>query len=114
MKPGKLPLENLNQLIKEIPIHDPRVIVGPSLGEDAAIVDMGEQYLVAKNDQITFPTSEIHVAKIYVFPRSRAPHSHVPIKMIDLINIWEKKNLIKKHIKNIYHILILIILREWK
>ena len=58
MKPGKLPLENLNQLIKEIPIHDPRVIVGPSLGEDAALVDMGKQYLVAKTDPITFPTSK--------------------------------------------------------
>lgn len=58
MNPGKLSLENLNQLIEEIPIQDPRVIVGPSIGEDAALVDIGDQYLVAKTDPITFPTSK--------------------------------------------------------
>ena len=58
MKPGKLSLENLSHLIKKIPLQDPRVILGPSLGEDAALVDIGEQYLVVKTDPITFPTSK--------------------------------------------------------
>jgi len=33
---------------------DPRVVVGPRPGEDAAVIDMGDHYLVAKTDPITF------------------------------------------------------------
>ena len=38
---------------------DPRVIVGPAVGEDAAIIDMGDRYLIAKSDPITFATDAI-------------------------------------------------------
>ena len=33
-----------------------RVIVGPRVGEDAAVLDMGDRYLVATTDPITFAT----------------------------------------------------------
>lgn len=57
---GKLPPEHLAALLARYPIADPRVIVGPRPGEDAAILDAGaEQYLVAKMDPITFATDEI-------------------------------------------------------
>ncbi len=38
---------------------DPRLIVGARLGEDVAVIDMGDRYLVAKTDPITFATDEI-------------------------------------------------------
>ncbi len=38
---------------------DPRIVVGPRAGEDAAVFDFGDRYLVAKTDPITFATSEI-------------------------------------------------------
>ena len=38
---------------------DPRVVLGPSLGEDAALIDLGDRYLVAKTDPITFATELI-------------------------------------------------------
>jgi hydrogenase maturation factor len=38
---------------------DERLIVGPQVGEDAAVLDMGERYLVVKSDPITFATDEI-------------------------------------------------------
>src|SRR5690606_41388863 len=57
---GKLPPEHLAALLARYPIADPRVIVGPRPGEDAAVLDVGgEQYLVAKMDPITFATDEI-------------------------------------------------------
>lgn len=56
--PGKLPPELLRQLLTGLP-QDPRVVVGPGVGEDAAVVDMGDRYLVAKTDPITFATDEI-------------------------------------------------------
>jgi hydrogenase maturation factor len=57
---GKLPLRTLKRLLKSNKIQDPRVIVGPGIGEDAAVIDTGgPRYLVAKTDPITFTASQI-------------------------------------------------------
>lgn len=50
---GKLPPDVLGALLKNTTSH-PRLIVGPQVGEDAAVIDMGDRYLVAKSDPITF------------------------------------------------------------
>jgi hydrogenase expression/formation protein HypE len=59
LKPGKLPPDLLRRLLTSYTSADPRVIVGPGVGEDAAIIDMGERYLIAKSDPITFATDAI-------------------------------------------------------
>ncbi len=59
LKPGKLPPELLQRMLSTYTTADPRVIVGPAVGEDAAIVEMGERYLIAKSDPITFATDAI-------------------------------------------------------
>ncbi len=59
MKAGKLPLELLTELLGRVKIADPRVVLGPKPGEDAALIDMGDRYLVAKTDPITFATDLI-------------------------------------------------------
>jgi hydrogenase maturation factor len=51
---GKLPPDTLKKMLSKIDINDPRVVVGPRVGEDAAILDMGDRYLVATTDPITF------------------------------------------------------------
>ena len=56
---GKPPLEVLERLFRLVEIRDPRVLVGPRVGEDAAVVDIGDRYLVAKVDPITFVAEEI-------------------------------------------------------
>ena len=56
---GKLPLPLLEKLLTRFTSDDPRLIVGPRAGEDAAVLDFGDRYLVAKTDPITFATSEI-------------------------------------------------------
>ena len=56
---GKLPQADLVALLAEHQMPDPRVILGPGLGCDAAVVEMGERYLVAKSDPITFATDEL-------------------------------------------------------
>ena len=56
---GKLPPELLDELLGRHSRPDPRVVLGPRTGEDAAIIDMGDRYLVAKTDPITFATDEI-------------------------------------------------------
>ena len=56
--PGKLPAELLARLLASLP-GDPRVIIGPRPGEDAAVIEFGDRYLVAKSDPITFATDQI-------------------------------------------------------
>lgn len=57
---GKLPIKTLERLLKRNKIKDPRVIVGPGIGEDAAVIDTGgSRYLIAKTDPITFTADQI-------------------------------------------------------
>ena len=60
MKPlptGKLPAELLQQLLSRHTSRDDAVLLGPSPGEDAAIIDLGDCCLVAATDPITFATT---------------------------------------------------------
>lgn len=59
MLQGKLPAALLAELLNDIAIDDPDVVIGPRLGEDAAVLDIGDQYLVAKSDPITFTAHRI-------------------------------------------------------
>jgi len=49
----------LKNFVKEFEFKDERVITGSKIGEDAAVIDMGDRYLVMKTDPITFVTDEI-------------------------------------------------------
>ncbi len=55
---GKLKHDFLKELL---PTHDSStgVVVGPQLGEDAAVIELGDNYLVATSDPITFATEDI-------------------------------------------------------
>ncbi|KPL18693.1 MAG: hypothetical protein AMJ92_06775 [candidate division Zixibacteria bacterium SM23_81] len=56
---GKLSSTYLDELLREHCRADAQVIVGPRVGEDAAVIDMGSSYLVASTDPITFATEAI-------------------------------------------------------
>ncbi len=57
---GKVPGDLLAQLLTQLPTEDPRLLLGPGVGEDAAVLDLaGPDLLVAKSDPITFATDEI-------------------------------------------------------
>lgn len=56
---GKLDPDLLESLFAGYHTPDPAVIIGPKMGEDAAVIDIGDSYLVAKTDPITFATDEI-------------------------------------------------------
>ena len=64
---GKLPPGLLDDLLRKYTgSSDPRVLVGPWFGEDAAVIDFGETLLVAKTDPITFATDEIGYYAVHV------------------------------------------------
>ena len=56
---GKLPHEHLRSLLRHLPKHDSRLLIGPQIGEDAAVIDAGDRYLVVTTDPITFATEHI-------------------------------------------------------
>lgn len=56
---GKLPARLLASLLAQAPVTDPRVLLGPGVGLDCAVIDLGETLLVLKSDPITFATEEI-------------------------------------------------------
>jgi hydrogenase expression/formation protein HypE len=62
LQAGKLPPALLAQLLTELPTADPALLLGPTVGEDAAVIDFApdqDRLLVAKSDPITFATDEI-------------------------------------------------------
>ena len=59
MRQGKIPPDVLARMLGKLPTDDPSVLVGPQVGEDAAVLRLGETYLVAAMDPITFATDLI-------------------------------------------------------
>tara|TARA_A100001037_G_scaffold298079_1_gene321111 strand:+ start:11239 stop:12249 length:1011 start_codon:yes stop_codon:yes gene_type:complete len=55
---GKIEHDLLREFLDDLE-GDPRLIVGPKVGEDAAVIDFGDKYLVAKSDPITFTEEKI-------------------------------------------------------
>lgn len=56
---GKLPPDLLAAVLAPLAPRDHQVCVGPRIGEDAAVLDLGDRLLVAAADPITFATEEI-------------------------------------------------------
>jgi hydrogenase maturation factor len=66
MQAGKLPPQLLARLLERLP-DDPRLLLGPGIGRDAAAIDLGSgRVLVAKADPVTFATEEIGRYAVHV------------------------------------------------
>jgi len=59
LRPGKLDPRLLAELLDSNVIRDERVVIRPAVGRDVCAISMGERYLVAKTDPITFATDRI-------------------------------------------------------
>jgi hydrogenase maturation factor len=77
---GKLSPELLQTLLAQytFSLPDDRVLVRPGVGEDAAVIDVGERWLVAKTDPITFATDEIGWYAVQVNANDIAAAGGVP------------------------------------
>src|SRR5687768_6160281 len=63
---GKLPPELLAAILSRAPAKDPRVILGPGVGLDCAVVDCGDRLAVYKCDPVTFATDQIGYYLVHV------------------------------------------------
>lgn len=78
MEVGKLSLELLAELLARHAHPDPRVKVGAQVGEDAAVIDMGDRYLVATADPITFVTDQLGYYGVNVNANDIATRGAIP------------------------------------
>lgn len=56
---GKLPVDMLRALLGRMPLTDPRVLQGPGVGLDCAVIDYGDRLLVYKSDPVTFVSDNL-------------------------------------------------------
>lgn len=75
---GKLPADLLARLLKRYSVKDPRVLLGPGIGWDCAVIDFGANLLVVKSDPITFATEEIGWYAVQVNANDLATTGAVP------------------------------------
>ena len=88
---GKLNMSFLADLLDRYAHRDPRVVVGPQVGEDTAVVDFGDRYLVAKTDPITFATDQIGWYAVQVNANDLATSGAVPRWMLATLLLPEAK-----------------------
>ncbi len=56
---GKLPSEMLVRILAQAPTQDARVLLGPGVGLDCAVIEKSDHLQVLKSDPITFATDKI-------------------------------------------------------
>ena len=66
LAPGKLPMDLLKGLLERYTKEGDRVVLGPGVGRDAAVIDFGDRMLVAKTDPITFAAEELGWYAVHV------------------------------------------------
>lgn len=99
---GKLNPKILESLFSAYTIDDPSVIVGPKVGEDAAVIDIGECYLIAKTDPITFTTDEIGWYLVCVAGNDIATMGAVPRWLLVTVLLPEGKTT-ESLVRNIFY-----------
>ncbi|MBM3264890.1 MAG: AIR synthase family protein, partial [candidate division Zixibacteria bacterium] len=76
---GKLPTEDLERILRRYAcVSDPRVLIGPGVGRDAAAISFGATTLVAKSDPITFATERLGWYAVHVNANDIAVMGAVP------------------------------------
>lgn len=103
LSPGKLSPKFLGQLISSLP-QDKRVIVGPMVGGDAAVIDFGKTCLVVKTDPITFTKENLGWYVVNINANDIACMGAVPRWFLATLLLSQKgasKGLVKKIFKQV-------------
>jgi hydrogenase expression/formation protein HypE len=88
---GKLPPDLLSLLIRRASSVDPRLLLGPGIGLDCAVLDFGENLLVLKSDPITFATDEIGWYAVQVNANDIATTGAIPKWFLATLLLPEKR-----------------------
>jgi len=87
---GKLPPRMLARLLAAAPLDDPRVLLGPGVGLDCAVIDLGEQLLVCKSDPVTFATDQLGAYLVQINANDLATTGATPNWLLVTLLLPEK------------------------
>jgi hydrogenase maturation factor len=87
--------------IDELEIKDKRVIVGSKIGEDAAVIEMEDKYLVVKTDPITFATKQIAYYVVNVNVNDVVCTGAIP-KWLQITLLLPEKDTTKELVREIF------------
>ncbi|MEJ2700745.1 MAG: AIR synthase related protein [Desulfuromonadales bacterium] len=79
---GKIPAELLGRFLARAPTADSRVILGPGIGLDCAVVESGAKLMVFKSDPVTFVAEEIGYYAVHVNANDIATTGAAPCWML--------------------------------
>lgn len=99
---GKLPPGILAGLLRRAPRLDERILLGPGIGLDCAIIDEGDRYLVIKSDPITFATEQIGWYAVQVNVNDIATSGGIPRWMLFTLLLPEQKTSLEL-VENIFN-----------
>ena len=66
LRTGKLEADRLAQLLSALPQRDHSVVIGPRVGEDAAVIEVGDRYIVSATDPVTFAADRVGWYAVHV------------------------------------------------
>lgn len=67
MHPGKVPSDLLESLVfKHLGKHDPDLILGPGIGQDASLLKVGDHVIVASTDPITGSIEDVGWLSVHI------------------------------------------------
>ena len=92
LETGKLKSDFLEKLLGKIDIKDEKIIVGPGIGEDAAVMDMGDTMLVAKSNPITGAESKIGWLAVHINANDVAARGATPLWFLNTVLLPEGSN----------------------
>ncbi len=75
---GKLPHELLEKIIRSAPVSGSRVLLGPGVGLDCAVLEFGDTCLVLKTEPITFASDQIGWYAVQIAANDIATTGAVP------------------------------------
>lgn len=75
---GKIPHELLERIIRSSPTQGPRVLLGPGVGLDSAVLEFGETCLILKTEPITFASDNIGWYAVQIAANDIATTGAVP------------------------------------
>ena len=79
LNPGKVPSDILKKIVFErLGCEDDSVILGPSIGEDAALIRLSGKIVAFKSDPITGSVEEVGLLSVYVNANDIATRGAVP------------------------------------
>ncbi len=90
LRVGKLPPELLSTILSHAAVDDPRVILGPGIGLDCAVVDLGDRLAVYKSDPITFASDQIGYYLVHVNANDIATTGAQPLWLLVTLLLPEK------------------------